>query len=76
MLQKVAWTVAVLVMVINGYLLLDFIISEVRGVLFALVVCSGTAAYITFIVYLVSRSGALPSTFFSSLFKRFADSGN
>lgn len=71
-----AWTVAALVMVINGYLLLDFFISEVNGLLFALLVCSGTAAYITFIVYLVSHSGALPSTFFSSLSKKFADAGN
>ncbi|XP_021820273.1 metal transporter Nramp2-like [Prunus avium] len=75
-LERVAWTVAALVMVINGYLLLDFFISEVNGLLFALLVCSGTAAYITFIVYLVSRSGALPSTFFSSLSKKFADAGN
>ncbi|PQQ06200.1 metal transporter Nramp2-like [Prunus yedoensis var. nudiflora] len=75
-LERVAWTVAAFVMVINGYLLLDFFISEVNGLLFALLVCSGTAAYITFIVYLVSRSGALPSAFFSSLSKKFADAGN
>ncbi|CAL8996266.1 unnamed protein product [Prunus brigantina] len=74
-LERVAWTVAALVMVINGYLLMDFFISEVNGLLFVLLVCSGTAAYISFIVYLVSRSGALPSTFFSSLSKKFADAG-
>ncbi|KAL6215429.1 hypothetical protein ACLB2K_014859 [Fragaria x ananassa] len=40
LLEKVAWTVAVLVMVINGYLLLDFFIAEVNGLLFGVVVCS------------------------------------
>ncbi|KAM5565799.1 metal transporter Nramp2-like [Rosa sericea] len=73
LLEKVAWTVAVLVMVINGYLLLDFFIAEVNGLLFGVVVCSGTAAYVAFIIYLVLRSGALPSTYFNSVYKRFAD---
>lgn len=68
-----AWTVAVLVMVINGYLLLDFFIAEVNGLLFGVVVCSGTGAYVAFIIYLVLRSGALPSTYFNSVYKRFAD---
>lgn len=72
-MQKAAWTVALLVMFINGYLLLDFFISEVNGLLFGAVVCGGTAAYVAFIIYLVLRSGALPSTCFSSVYKRFAD---
>ncbi|MCD7462442.1 hypothetical protein HAX54_048546 [Datura stramonium] len=45
--KRVAWTVAVLVMVINGYLLLDFFISEVNGLLFAFLVCAGTAGVVT-----------------------------
>ncbi|XP_050363788.1 metal transporter Nramp2-like [Argentina anserina] len=73
LLEKVAWTVAVLVMVINGYLLLDFFVAEVNGILFGVVVCSATAAYVAFIIYLVLRSGALPSTCFGSVYKRFAD---
>ncbi|XP_030454527.1 metal transporter Nramp2-like [Syzygium oleosum] len=56
-LQRVAWAVASLVMMINGYLLLDFFISEVRGVLFGSVVLSITAAYVAFIVYLIPRDG-------------------
>lgn len=70
-LQRVAWTVAALVIVINGYLLLDFFVSEVRGLLFGFVVCTGTAAYIAFIIYLVLRSGALPPDWITILSKRF-----
>ncbi|KAE8099941.1 hypothetical protein FH972_017884 [Carpinus fangiana] len=75
-LERVAWTVAALVMVINGYLLLDFFISEVKGLLFGFVVCTGTAAYIAFIVYLVLRSGAVPPDWITILSKRFAYTGN
>ncbi|KAK3231271.1 hypothetical protein Dsin_003152 [Dipteronia sinensis] len=75
--ERLAWTVAALVIVINGYLLLDFFVSEVRGLLFGFLVCTGTAAYVAFIVYLIARGGALPSTWFSiELSKRFAYSGN
>ncbi|KAG8377509.1 hypothetical protein BUALT_Bualt08G0040300 [Buddleja alternifolia] len=54
-LERIAWTVAALVMVINGYLLLDFFLSEVNGLLIGLLVSAGTAAYISFIVYLISH---------------------
>ncbi|KAF5451282.1 hypothetical protein F2P56_026399 [Juglans regia] len=54
-LKMAAWLVAALVIVINGYLLLDFFSSEVNGVLFGSAVAAFTAAYIGFIVYLVSR---------------------
>ncbi|EXC04828.1 Metal transporter Nramp2 [Morus notabilis] len=75
-LERIAWTVAALVIVINGYLLLDFFISEVKGVLFTSVVCLSTAAYVSFIVYLVSHCGVLPSTWWSLLTKRIAYIGN
>lgn len=61
-LQRVSWTVAALVIVINGYLLLDFFVSEVNGLLFGSLVCIATAAYVTFIIYLVTRDGSLAST--------------
>ncbi|KAL6960275.1 Natural resistance-associated macrophage protein 2 [Sarracenia purpurea var. burkii] len=64
-LERVAWTVAALVMVINGYLLLDFFLSEVNGLLFAFGVCTWTAAYVAFIIYLISHGGGLPSTWFN-----------
>ncbi|XWS14765.1 hypothetical protein CRYUN_Cryun35bG0036300 [Craigia yunnanensis] len=76
-LERLAWTVAALVIIINGYLLLDFFVSEVKGRLFGLFICAWTAAYIAFIVYLVSRGGALPSTWFSiELSKRFSVTGS
>ncbi|BAT77894.1 hypothetical protein LR48_Vigan04g244300 [Vigna angularis] len=75
-LERVAWTVAGLIIVINGYLLLDFFISEVNGVLLGLLACSCTTAYIAFIVYLVSQSGILPSAWVNRLPKGFSSTGN
>ncbi|XP_040996978.1 metal transporter Nramp2-like [Juglans microcarpa x Juglans regia] len=75
-LERVAWTVAALVIVINGYLLLDFFVSEVNGLLFGFVVCAGTAAYIAFIIYLVLRGGGLPCDLISILSKRLAFTAN
>lgn len=57
-----AWTVAALVIVINGYLLLDFFIAEVRGLLFGFLVCTATAGYVAFIVYLIYRGGSQSSS--------------
>ncbi|XP_028806902.1 metal transporter Nramp2 isoform X2 [Neltuma alba] len=71
-LERVAWTIAALIMVINGYLLLDFFLSEVKGLLFGFVVCSCTAAYVAFIVYLISLSGAVPFSWVNLLAKRFS----
>lgn len=71
-----AWTVAALIIVINGYLLVDFFLSEVNGVLLGFVACSCTVAYIAFIVYLVSHSGALPSAWVNRFPKGFSFTGN
>lgn len=77
LLERVAWTVAALVIVINGYLLLDFFMAEVDGVLFGFLVCAGTALYVAFIFYLVSHGGVLSSTWFSLVTsKRFAFIGS
>nr|WNH25163.1 natural resistance-associated macrophage protein 5 [Fagopyrum tataricum] len=55
-LVKVAsWLVAALIIVINGYLLLEFFSSEVTGVLFTSLVTIFTAGYAVFILYLVAR---------------------
>ncbi|XP_077216275.1 metal transporter Nramp3.1-like [Tasmannia lanceolata] len=62
-LKTVAWTVALLVMVINGYLLVDFFSSEVSGIWFSSAVGIVTVAYVAFIIYLVSRETALPTWF-------------
>ncbi|KAL3505083.1 hypothetical protein ACH5RR_034924 [Cinchona calisaya] len=62
---RTVWTVAALVILINGYVLLDFFKSEVKGLLVGLVVCSGALAYLAFILYLISHGGALPTNLFS-----------
>ncbi|XP_057762265.1 metal transporter Nramp3.2-like [Arachis stenosperma] len=55
-LKIFSWLVAALVIVINGYLLLDFFSSEVNGAVFAVVVCALTAAYVAFVIYLIARA--------------------
>ncbi|PIN22106.1 Mn2+ and Fe2+ transporters of the NRAMP family [Handroanthus impetiginosus] len=75
--ERAAWTVAVLVIVINGYLLLHFFLSEVNGLLFGFLVSIGTAAYVAFLAYLISHSKSLLSNWLSQFVpKRFAYSGN
>ncbi|XP_043708465.1 metal transporter Nramp3-like [Telopea speciosissima] len=75
-LKTLAWLVAALIILINGYLLLDFFSVEVNGLLFGSVVCAATAAYVAFIVYLISR-GSILSTWFSHVCpKSLMASGN
>ncbi|KAK2966813.1 hypothetical protein RJ640_026494 [Escallonia rubra] len=58
-MERVVWTVTAMVVVINGYVLLEFFFSMVNGVLFGLVFCTGAAAYLTFILYLISYGRAV-----------------
>lgn len=62
-LKIVSWLVAALVIVINGYLLLEFFLAEVNGWLFGSVVSVLTAAYVMFILYLVSQSTTFTGRF-------------
>ncbi|RDX89295.1 Metal transporter Nramp3, partial [Mucuna pruriens] len=55
-LKITSWLVAALVIVINGYLLLEFFSSEVNGLIFGAVVIAITAAYVAFLIYLISRA--------------------
>ena len=72
----VSWLVAALVIVINGYLLLDFFSSEVQGWLFGSVVSGFTTAYVAFILYLISR-GITFSNWFGFLHtKKVTNTGN
>ncbi|CAK9155397.1 unnamed protein product [Ilex paraguariensis] len=61
------WTVATLVVLINGYVLLNFFVSEVNGLLFGFVLCLGTSAYVAFIIYLITRGRGQPYTWFSHI---------
>ncbi|CAI8607634.1 unnamed protein product [Vicia faba] len=66
LLERVAWTVVVLVIMLYGYMLLDFFLSEVKGLLFGLLVFLGAAAWISFIAFLLKHSGAISSIFLKS----------
>ncbi|XP_068655720.1 metal transporter Nramp3.2-like [Aristolochia californica] len=75
-LKIVAWTVAILVMVINGYLLLDFFFSEINGPWLGSTVAVATTGYLAFIIYLILRDGTLSSCFTQTLPKMFSNVGN
>ncbi|GAB2282667.1 Metal transporter Nramp3 [Dionaea muscipula] len=66
LLKIAAWLVASLIMVINGYLLIDFFASEVKGVVIGATICVFTAGYVFFVLYLVSGTVKYPSWFRSS----------
>ncbi|KAI5421938.1 metal transporter Nramp2 [Lathyrus oleraceus] len=66
LLERVAWTVVVLVIMLYGYMLLDFFLSEVKGLLFGFLVFLGAAAWISFIAFLLRHSGAISSIFLKS----------
>ncbi|XP_048493718.1 metal transporter Nramp2-like [Beta vulgaris subsp. vulgaris] len=72
-LEKVAWIVLAVVMVINIYVLLDFFMNIVDGLLLGVIFCIISAAYIAFIIYLIARDGFFPMNFLSRrLFERFS----
>lgn len=73
-MQRVAWFVAAILIMINGYLLLDFFFSEVKGLLVGLIVCTVTAAYVAFIVYLLQYGGVLSSAWISLISSKFSRS--
>lgn len=73
-LKMISWLVAALIILINGYLLVDFFSSEVSGVILTSVVFVFTAAYVAFIVYLISRG--ITFSDFPLKFKRLTNSGN
>ncbi|KAJ8425124.1 hypothetical protein Cgig2_011090 [Carnegiea gigantea] len=54
--QTFAWFVAGLVILINGYLMLEFFSAEARGLVFSCIFSAFAAAYVLFIIYLVLRS--------------------
>ena len=72
----VSWLVAALVIVINGYLLLDFFSSEVQGWLFGSLVSGFTAAYVAFIIYLISRGITFSNWFGFLQTKKITNTGN
>ncbi|GAB4849022.1 Metal transporter Nramp3 [Ancistrocladus abbreviatus] len=75
-LKMASWLVTALIVVINGYLLIEFFSSEVSGALFGSVVGVLTSAYVIFILYLVSRSITFPSFLGSSKSKNAVSTEN
>ncbi|GAA0171662.1 secondary carrier transporter [Lithospermum erythrorhizon] len=55
-LKTISWLVTALVIVINGYLLVDFFSAEVSGMMLTYAVYTFTTGYVAFVVYLISRS--------------------
>ncbi|VFQ70341.1 unnamed protein product [Cuscuta campestris] len=53
--KVISWLVATFLIAINGYLMVDFFLSEARGVAFTSAIFTFTAAYVAFIIYLISR---------------------
>lgn len=66
-LQRIVWAVTALVIFINGYVLLEFFIAEVKGLVSGIMACIGALAYLAFILYLISHGGRLPTNFFSQM---------
>ena len=59
LMQAVTWTVATLLITINGYLLMDFFSSEIRGPLSGSLLCVAVVVYASFVLYLILRGTEL-----------------
>ncbi|BAF30154.1 metal transporter Nramp6 [Oryza sativa Japonica Group] len=70
--QAVTWTVATLLITINGYLLLDFFSSEIRGLLSGSILCVAVLAYASFVLYLILRGTELPNQIITTIRKSFS----
>ncbi|KAI3465292.1 hypothetical protein Pfo_021955 [Paulownia fortunei] len=68
----IAWGVAAVVILINGYVLVDFFISEVHGWLFGIIACLGAASYVALLFYLIFRGNSVMSCFGKSRPDAFA----
>ncbi|WOL00572.1 metal transporter Nramp2 [Canna indica] len=58
-MKVVTWIMVGFLIVINGYLLLDFFSAEAHGLLFTSLLFLVLALYVIFIIYLVSRGSTL-----------------
>ncbi|KAJ3673037.1 hypothetical protein LUZ60_006411 [Juncus effusus] len=67
--KVVSWVVVVFLILINGYLLLDFFLAEVKGFLLGSLVCVVLAVYVAFVVYLVLRETSTYTRFMLPLRK-------
>ncbi|URD99958.1 Natural resistance-associated macrophage protein [Musa troglodytarum] len=56
-IQMLTWIVAALLIAINGYLLLEFFSTEIRGLLLSSMCSAAIAVYTIFVVYLILHGG-------------------
>ncbi|XP_057794374.1 metal transporter Nramp3.1-like [Salvia miltiorrhiza] len=54
-IERISWCVAGIVIAINGYVLVDFFISQVHGFMYGTLVCLVAASYTAFLFYLILR---------------------
>ncbi|XP_048528527.1 metal transporter Nramp6-like [Triticum urartu] len=71
-MQAVTWTVAALLITINGYLLLDFFSSEIRGPLYGSILCVAVLAYASFVLYLILRGTEISNQMIVAIRKRLS----
>lgn len=67
--KVISWIVTVFLMLINGYLILSFYATEVRGALVRSSLCVVLAVYLAFIVYLIMQNTSLYSRLRSAMTK-------
>lgn len=67
--KVISWIVTIFLMLINGYLILSFYTSEIRGALLRSSLCVVLAVYVAFIIYLIVRNTTLYSRLCSSMSK-------
>ncbi|KAF8673699.1 hypothetical protein HU200_048448 [Digitaria exilis] len=68
--KVISWIVTVFLMLINGYLILSFYITDVRGAVLRSSLCVVLVVYLAFIIYLIVRNTSLHSRICSSMPKR------
>ncbi|XP_072971714.1 metal transporter Nramp2-like [Typha angustifolia] len=67
--KLISWVVVVFLIIINGYLLLDFVSAEVRGPLLGSAVAIALLVYVVFVIYLILRDTALYNRLASAVHK-------
>jgi natural resistance-associated macrophage protein 2 len=71
-MQAVTWTVATLLITINGYLLMDFFSKEIRGTLSGSLLCLVVLIYALFVLYLILRGTELSEKIVKAVRKSFS----
>ncbi|KAG2542631.1 metal transporter Nramp2-like [Panicum virgatum] len=68
--KVISWIVTVFLMLINGYLIVSFYITDIRGAVLRSSLCVVLVVYLAFITYLIVRNTSMYSRLCSSMTKR------